>query len=74
MAGMGQRIVVDRSLCDTQALCVSIAPNIFEVGDDDEMHVLVESPTGDDLALAERAVRSCPKLALALVEAVAPPD
>lgn len=66
---MSKRLVVDRTLCDTQAMCVSIAPDHFAVDDDDEtMQILIERPAAADLERVERAVRACPKGALSLVD------
>lgn len=62
------RVVIDEMLCEGHALCMGIAPDIFQVGDDDLARVLVdEVPTGreDDV---RNAVRSCPKQAIKLEE------
>lgn len=63
---MSTRLSVNRDLCDSQALCVSIAPDHFTIDDDDVMQVLIESPNEADLDRVRRAVRSCPKAALRL--------
>jgi len=58
------RVVVDLDECEANAVCVGIAPEMFELDDDEQLHVLIEEP---DAALAERAreaVDSCPKRAL----------
>lgn len=60
------RLSVNRDLCDSQALCVSIAPDHFAIDDDDVMQVLIESPSDDDIERVTRAVRACPKAALRL--------
>lgn len=60
------RLSVNRDLCDSQALCVSIAPDHFAIDDDDVMQVLIESPSDADLERVTRAVRACPKAALRL--------
>ncbi|HVT75443.1 MAG TPA: ferredoxin [Acidimicrobiales bacterium] len=62
------RVVIDELLCEGHALCMGIAPDIFEVGDDDLARVLVdEVPAGrqDDV---RNAVRSCPKQAISIQE------
>jgi ferredoxin len=62
------RIVVDFDLCESNALCVAAAPEVFEVRDDDFLYVLDETP-GDELrAKVEQAVRVCPKQAIKVVE------
>jgi ferredoxin len=62
------RIAVDWGLCESNALCAGIAPHVFDVGDDDLLHVLVEEPDPADRSLIEHAVLSCPKQALRLVD------
>jgi ferredoxin len=62
------RIEVDRGLCESNALCVGIAPHIFMVGDDDALTVLIEEPDPADLPLIESAISSCPKQALRLLD------
>jgi ferredoxin len=61
-------IVVDRSRCTAIGICESIAPQYFEVGDDGQMHQLIAEPAPADKATIDEAVRSCPALALKLVE------
>ena len=38
------RVVVDYDLCESNAVCMGIAPEIFEVRDDDFLYVLDETP------------------------------
>jgi len=38
------RVVVDFDLCESNAVCMAIAPEIFEVRDDDFLYVLDENP------------------------------
>lgn len=68
---MRKRIVVDRELCEANALCVRIAPMVFEIREDEELDedvlvVKVEKPGEDHLARVERAVKRCPRSALSL--------
>ena len=58
------RIVVDFTLCESNALCVGAAPEIFEVRDDDRLYVLNENPSEELRAKAEAAARVCPKQAI----------
>jgi ferredoxin len=60
------RVVVDRELCESNAICMGIAPAVFEVDDDDELQLLDEHPPESMRAKVEQAVRSCPKQALRL--------
>ena len=61
------RIVVDRELCTGQAMCESIAPDIFEINDDGELEVKAAEIPDGRLGEAERAVACCPNAALHLV-------
>jgi len=65
---MGYRVVVDFDLCESNAICMQVAPEVFEVRDDDFLYVLNETP-GDDLRpKVEEAVQRCTKKAIALAE------
>jgi ferredoxin len=62
------RIVVNWSLCEANLVCAQAAPEVFEVDEQDKLHVLKEH-IGEELrAKVERAVRGCPRRALAVVE------
>jgi ferredoxin len=60
------KVVVDYDLCESNAICMGIAPEVFEVRDDDNLYVLQEEPSEDLRAKVEEAVRRCPKQAIAL--------
>ena len=59
-------ISVDGTLCEANGKCVGIAPHLFELDDDDELHV--RTPASKDLELVLDAIASCPRNALALKE------
>jgi ferredoxin len=60
------RVVVDFDRCESNAVCMEIAPAVFEVRDDDFLYVLNETP-GEDLREAvEEAARCCPKQAITI--------
>lgn len=63
-----KKIVVDRDLCEANARCVNIAPEVFRLDDDDELHVLVQHVDDDQLERVEEAVARCPRTALSLVD------
>ena len=65
---MGMQVVVDRDLCESNAVCMGILPEVFQVGEDDELRVLDEHPAEPLRAKVEQAVRMCPKQALSLVD------
>lgn len=58
------RVVVDFDLCESNALCMAAAPDVFEVRDDDFLYVLVEEPPEERRAAVEEAARRCPKQAI----------
>lgn len=58
------RVVVDYDLCESNALCMAAAPEVFEVRDDDFLYVLDESPPEALRSKVELAVQRCPKQAI----------
>jgi ferredoxin len=62
------KIVVDFDRCASNAVCMSILPEIFEVRDDGYLYVLDEHPPESMRAQLEEAVRSCPTQAISLEE------
>ena len=62
------KVVVDLSMCDLHGLCVDAAPEVFQIGDDGQLHVLMESPPEELRAKVNKAVRECPTGAISLDE------
>lgn len=60
------KVVVDYDLCESNAICMGIAPEVFEVRDDDNLYVLQEEPPEELRGKVEEAVRRCPKQAIKL--------
>ena len=60
------RVVVDYDLCESNAICMAVAPEVFEVDDDDNLNLLQEEPSEDLRPKVEEAVRRCPKQALSI--------
>ena len=65
----GMKVVVDFDLCESNALCMGAAPEVFEVRDDDFLYVLNENPGEELRAKVEEAGRLCPKQAISIKEA-----
>jgi ferredoxin len=65
---MTMKIKVDFDLCESNALCEAIAPENFEVDDDDFLQILDDEVTDENRERIERAVASCPKSAISIVE------
>jgi ferredoxin len=62
------RVVVDFDLCESNAVCMAVAPEVFEVRDDDFLYVLDETPDESLRPKMEEAVRRCPKQAITLAD------
>jgi ferredoxin len=60
------RVVVDFDRCESNAVCMGIAPEVFEVRDDDFLYILMEEPPEELRGKVEEAVRLCPKQAITL--------
>ena len=58
------RVVIDYDLCESNAICMQIAPDVVEVRDDDFLYVLNETPGEDHRASLDEAVQRCPKQAI----------
>jgi ferredoxin len=64
--GQTMRVRVDRDLCDANAVCVSLVPEVFEVDDEDNLVILAPEVPAALAGQVRHAVRSCPKIALSL--------
>jgi ferredoxin len=60
------RIVVDFDLCESNAVCMGILPEVFEVRDDDFLYVLQDEPGEELREKVEEAARRCPKQAITI--------
>ncbi len=60
------KVVVDFDLCESNAVCMGIAPEVFEVRDDDFLYVLQEEPPTELHAKVREAAERCPKQAITL--------
>jgi ferredoxin len=60
------RIVVDFDKCKSNAVCLGVAPEIFEVRDDNFLYVLQEEPPESARDRVEVAVRDCPTQAISI--------
>jgi ferredoxin len=62
------KIKVDFDLCESNALCEAMAPEVFELDDDDYLVVKTDETTSDNVDDVKRAVAACPRAAITLVE------
>lgn len=62
------KIVVDYDRCESNAVCMGILPEVFEVRDDNFMYVLNETPPESMRAKVMQCVNGCPTGALSIEE------
>lgn len=62
------KVVVDREICESQGVCVRNCPEVFELGDDDRLRILVDEIPEDKVEAVRHCVDRCPLQALSLVE------
>jgi ferredoxin len=62
------KVTVDFDLCESNALCEALAPEVFELDDDDFLVVKKEEVAEADLDAVRRAVAACPRAAISLQE------
>lgn len=60
------RIAVDFDRCDSTGVCAAIAPDLFELDDDEVLQVRDGYVEPAAQERAEEAARGCPKLAITL--------
>jgi ferredoxin len=60
------KVVVDRHACEGNARCSDVAPEIFEVRDDDKAFVKLENPPANLTEKLKLAVKLCPRQAITL--------
>ena len=60
------KIIVDRLMCEANGICEDLAPEVFSLDDDDELHLLVTEVPDGLVSDVEAAVHGCPKQALSL--------
>ncbi|HEV7931310.1 MAG TPA: ferredoxin [Actinomadura sp.] len=59
---------VDPLTCEANGVCEGLVPEVFELGDDDVLHILRPDPPAELADRVRHAVRSCPKAALSMEE------
>jgi ferredoxin len=64
---MAMEIRVDRDLCEANGVCVGLAPDIFELDDDEQLVILQPDPPADRVERVSLAVARCPKNALQML-------
>jgi ferredoxin len=60
------RVVVNFDVCQSNALCQSAAPEVFEVRDDGFLYILIDEPDESLRPKLDEAVRLCPTQAITI--------
>lgn len=61
------QVKVDTDLCEANAVCCGLAPDVFELDDDENLVIKVPNPADELLPKVQKAVERCPKNALGLL-------
>jgi ferredoxin len=64
----GMKVTVDTGLCEANAVCAGLVPEVFYVDDEDELTILASDVPPELADRVRNAVRCCPKMALLLEE------
>jgi len=62
------KVIVDYDLCEANAVCMKVCPEVFDLHDDDALHLKTSHPDESLRAKVEEAVRRCPRQALSIAE------
>lgn len=59
---------VDFDACEANGVCAGLVPEVFDLDDNDYLHILEPHPPAHLADQVRHAVRSCPKAAISLKE------
>ena len=62
------KVKVDFDLCESNAMCEALAPDVFELDDDDFLQLNTDEVTPENEQRVRQAVAACPRAAISLVE------
>jgi ferredoxin len=62
------KIKVDFDLCESNAMCEALAPDVFELDDDDFLQLNTDEVTEENEQRVRQAVAACPRAAISLEE------
>lgn len=62
------RVEVDHDLCEANAVCEDICPEVFHVTEDDVLEILQPEPPEEFHDQVREAVERCPRTALSFQE------
>ena len=55
------KVLVDLDLCESNAICMQVCPEVFRINDRDELELLDENPPEALREKLEEAVQRCPR-------------
>jgi ferredoxin len=62
------KVIVDYDLCEANAKCAGLVPQVFDVDDEDNLHILVDEVPPELTEVVKKAVEACPRTALRLAD------
>ena len=62
------RIIVDMNRCESNQICVGLAPDVFAMDDDDRLVLLVDHADESRRADIVNAARQCPRQVITVEE------
>lgn len=60
---LGQ-VAVDYDLCEANGICVGIAPEVYDLDDEDNLHLVETDVTAANESRIQQTIDSCPRNAL----------
>jgi ferredoxin len=60
------RVRVDEDACDANGVCAGLVPEVFDLDEDDRLHILQPEVPAALAADVRHAVQHCPKAALSI--------
>ena len=63
---MTRKIEVDFGLCESNGVCMGIIPEVFDLDEQDYLHVLQDEVTPENEEQVKEAVRQCPRQAISI--------
>lgn len=62
------KVIVDRTKCSSIGLCEATAPDLFEIGADGALNILLDDIPANRRVELEQACENCPTQALSIQE------
>lgn len=62
------KVLVDREICEAQGVCVRLCPDVFNLDDEDILHIAEGDVPKNNIEQVQHAVKRCPRQALSVEE------